>query len=518
MTFDLTKLTRDDLLAIDKILSEDRLMDFVRVMWRYVEPGREFVEGWVADAIAEHLEAVTAGQIDRLIINVPPGSMKSMLTGVFWPAWEWGPKSLPSMRYLCASYSQKLTIRDNVRFQQVVGSPIYRRLWGNKFRESATDANKEKFANSRTGWKLATSVGGVGTGERGDRVILDDPNNVLEAESDAVRGTTNQWLTEVMPTRVNDLAKSAIICIQQRTHEEDATGTLLSTGDDWVHLMIPMRYDPGRHCVTAIGWEDPREEEGEIAWPERFPPDKLDGLESQMGAYAVAGQHQQAPAPRGGALFKRDWWQQYGPDDPIKAGMKFPRFDFVLASLDTAYTEKEENDYSALAVLGVWHDVDTDAPAVMLVRAWRERLALNDLVERVAGTCNRYKIDGLLVENKAAGIPVVQELRRLYSREEWGIHMTDPSRKGDKVARAHSITHLFEEGMVHAPNTDWAQMVQDEMAVFPRGSHDDLTDAMVQGLRWLRAQGLMQRRVEVRAEEQNELMRPVKAPAKLYPV
>ena len=198
----------------------------------------------------------------------------------------------------------------------------------------------------------------------GARIILaancDDPNNVNDTESKLIRDNTNRWISEVLPTRLNDMDKSAIILIQQRTHQEDATGTLLDPklgGDAWTYLMIPMEFDPEWVCgETAIGWTDPRTERGEFYWPERYTPESVVGLKLRLGDYAWAGQMQQHPEPRGGAIIKRDWWKLYGkPDeDPTAVNLRFPPFEYVVASLDSGLTDKDNNDPSAFVVLGVW--------------------------------------------------------------------------------------------------------------------------------------------------------------------
>src|SRR5258705_6074930 len=322
---------------------EKSLISFVDYVWPVVEPAIPFVKGWAISAIAEHLEAVTHGEIKRLLINVPPGFSKSLLTDVFWPAWEWGPQNKPWYRYVCAAYSNHLTERDNMRCRNVVMSDRYQRLWAPRFKISNDQFTKVKFANDQTGWKLATSVGGIGVGERGDRFIIDDANNTMMMESEAIRANVNMWFTEVVPDRLNNPSKSAIVVIQQRLHEEDVSGVAISRELGYTHLMIPMRYEPTRHCVTVLGknhvgediqWEDPRVEENELAWPERFPDEVCDQLEHAKGPYAWAGQYQQTPEPRGGAIIKRDWWQLWEEKS-------YPRVEFILASLDSAYTEKE---------------------------------------------------------------------------------------------------------------------------------------------------------------------------------
>ena len=176
------KATKRILQLREKERCEETLLEFVKYMWPVVEPATPFKIGWVLEAIAEHLEAVTYGHIRRLLINVPPGFTKSLMTDVFWPAWEWGPQNLPHLRYVCAAYGQHLTERDNMRCRNVVINDRYQRNWGDRYQISNAQFTKVKFENTATGWKLATSVSGIGTGERGDRIIVDDPNNVKDAE------------------------------------------------------------------------------------------------------------------------------------------------------------------------------------------------------------------------------------------------------------------------------------------------------------------------------------------------
>lgn len=275
---------------LDKADAEDSLLDFIRLMWPILEPGREFVEGWAVRAICEHLEAVTNGQIRRLLINVPPGCTKSLTTSAFFPAWEWGPRNLPATRYVCASYAQDLTVRDNRRCRALVSSPLYQSLWGDRFSLTDDQNAKVRFDTDKTGFKIATSVGGVGTGERGDRFIVDDPHNVKDAESDLKRNGALQWFSEVVPTRVNE-ESSAIIVIMQRVHEDDVSGQIIANDLGYEHLMLPMEFEPKRKCFTSIGFEDPRTEEGELLWPERFSREFLEkdlkpGLRAWGGEYA----------------------------------------------------------------------------------------------------------------------------------------------------------------------------------------------------------------------------------------
>lgn len=515
----------------EKVLArkcETSLIDYASYVWPIVEPSIPFVKGWVLEAISEHLEAVSYGHIKRLLINVPPGFTKSLMTDVFWPSWEWGPLNRPSLRYVCASYSNHLTIRDNMRCRNIVVSERYQRLWGNRFGIDRAQFDKVKFGNNKTGWKLATSIGGVGVGERGDRFIIDDANNTMEMESETTRYTTNMWFTEVVPDRLNNQKDSAIVVIQQRLHEEDVSGVAISRNMGYTHLMVPMEYDIKRHCVTVLGvdelgdevkWEDPRSIDGEIAWPERFPPETILQLKNDKGPYAWSGQYLQSPAPRGGAILKDEFWQLWESD-------KYPSFEFILASLDTAYTEKQENDPSALTIWGLFRDPNKN-PKLMLIHAWQERMALNDLVVKVIDSCTvdsrvvshpRFPVDRLLIESKAAGISVAQELSRLIGfTGQFGVELVNPQKQGDKVARVHAIQHLFSEGMVYAPDKEWADMVIQQAAVFPRGSHDDLVDSLSMAMRYMRDVGLLLRRDEHSLYETSKLEFKGRT-APLYPV
>lgn len=477
------------------------------------------VDGQPLEALCAHLEAVTYGHINRLLINVPPGFMKSLVTDVFWPAWEWGPMGLAHHRYVTFSYAASLTLRDNGRFRDLIISPEYRELWGSQF--VPRKIGEEKITNDKTGWKLASSVGGVGTGERGDRVILDDPHNVKEAESELVRNETVRWFRESLSNRLNNQETSAIVVIMQRVHETDVSGTILSLDMGYVHLMIPMEYDPSRHCRTSIGWSDWRTEAGELAWPDRFPARVVAGMQRDIGPYAYAGQYQQYPTPRGGGIFKREWWQLWEPADG-----KFPTCEYIIASLDSAFTEKEENDPSGFTVWGVFRDT-VGNPKVILMHAWRKHLQMHGpyvarlpgetneaykkrtqpkwgLCEWVADSCRRFKADRLLIEAKASGITASQEMQRLYGNESWSVQLENV--KGDKVSRAHAVVSVFSQGIIYAPDRTWAEMVREEMEVFPKGRFKDLTDSATQAIKHLRENGLIQRPDE-RAYELDEAAR-----------
>lgn len=497
---------------LDKADCEESLLAFTRRHWDVLEPATPFVGGWAVEAICEHLEAVTSGDITRLLINVPPGFSKSMLTNVFWPAWEWGPKRRAYERYLTFSYAAQLTERDNRRFRELIQSPDYVRLWGDRF--ALEKKGEELVSTNKTGWKIASSVKGVSTGERGSRVLFDDPHNVKQAESDPVREETVRWFREGMSNRLNDMEKSAIAIIMQRVHENDVSGAAIEMGD-YEHLMIPMEWD-GRRYHTSIGWTDPREDDGELAWEERFSAKVVARLKATLGPYGYAGQYQQAPTPRGGGIFRRDWWQLWGnPDDPDDPQFKkFPACEYIIASLDCAYTEKTENDYSALTIWGAFRDRN-DMPKAILMNAWRDRLTIHELVEKVTATCKKFRVDKLLIEAKASGISVFQEIRRLHSHEGFGVQLVDP-KGGDKIARAYACQAFFSDEMIFAPDREWSDMVITEMASFPRAPHDDLVDSCTMALKHFRDAGLLIHGAEMATDLADELAhKPNNRP--LYP-
>jgi predicted phage terminase large subunit-like protein len=313
--------------------------------------------------------------------------------------------------------------------------------------------------------------------------------------------------------------------------------------------MLPMMLDKTRVYPTKLGIVDPREAEGELLFPARFPQEVVDRDTKVMGPYATAGQFQQEPTPRGGGVIKGQWWETWM--DP-----GYPAFDYIIASIDTAYTAKTENDPSAMTVWGVFSGDITNStadnyvnsrgkmrntadeasrfdegvrirdmldhnpesvPKVFLMGAWQDHLELSKLVEKVAATCRKFKVDKLLVEAKASGLSVAQEIRRLYGAEEFAVQLINPGSL-DKLARVYSIQHLFSEGMIFAPDRAWADMVIRQCEVFPKGKHDDLVDTVSMALRHLRETGLLVRAPERMAEIDAGRRHIGAAPAPLYPI
>lgn len=532
------------LAELDRVDCEESLYKFLRAGWKNIDPA-PWRDSWAVEAISEHLQAVVDGDIKRLCINLPPRFGKSSMVSVALPAWcwaqperRWGPTSGPGVQFLHASYAEKLSLRDSVKCRRLIQSPWFQQHWGGRFHLSSDQNVKHRFSNDRGGERLITSIGGTATGEGAQIFCIDDPNAANEAFSEATIQTTLDWWDQTASTRLNDPKTGAYIVIQQRLAEDDLTGHILSKDrGEWTHLMLPMEYEADRAVVTSIGWSDPRTEEGELLCPDRFGEEEVDALKRALGPYGAAGQLQQRPTVKGGGVILRSWWQLWEAE-------AFPPMDYIVASLDTAYTTKTMNDASALTIWGVFttdpvaiasrminaegrpeylpRTYVEQAPKVMLMHAWSERLELHELVTKVADSCRRRGgfpgVDKLIIENKAAGISVAQELRRLYSHENFAVQLFDPKSQ-DKLSRLYSIQHLFAEGMIYAPpeTRAWVDMVITQVEGFPTAKHDDIVDTVSQALRHLRDLGLLVRAPERLAEIDEMRQYAGKPPGALYP-
>lgn len=453
------KLAGVDRAAIDRELCARSLAEFAQQAWHVLEPGTELRWGWALDAICDHLEAVTAGDIRRLLMNVPPGSMKSLLTSVIWPAWEWGPKGRPQTRILGTAHAQHIAIRDSLKCRRLITSQWYQIRWPIVL---TGDQNaKSKFENDKTGFREAMAFTGM-TGARGDRVILDDPHSVDDANSDAKRAADIVTFREALPSRVNN-DKSAIVIIMQRLHEGDISAAASELG--YAHLCIPMRYEPGRNAVTSIGWKDPRATEGELMFPERFPEEQVADLERTLGSYATAGQLQQRPTPRGGGILKVAWFRYY---------LSEPEIEWCNIYADTAQKTGQENDYSVMAL---WGRTKTGQAILMdqIRGKWEapELLAIARAFWSKAKDKHGAKCRALKVEDKVSGTGLIQTLRRE------GIPVTAIQRNRDKLARGMDAAPFIESGNVLLPEVaEWLSDFLAEAEAFPGGQHDDQMDPM----------------------------------------
>lgn len=441
---------------LDRAIAAQSFAGFVRAAWHILEPSSELKWGWSLDAICAHLEAVSRGEIKRLLINVPPGCMKSLLTGVLWPAWEWGPQGRPGLRYLGTAHKQDLGVRDNLKCRRLIQSDWYQARWPLKL---TSDQNaKTKFENEYTGFREAMAFTSM-TGSRGDRVLLDDPLSVDHANSDADLKAAELTFTEALPTRVNN-DESAIVVIMQRLNEKDTSGIIIKRELGYVHLCLPMRYEAERKCSTVIGFQDPRTVDGELLFPERFPEETVASLEKTMGSYASAGQLQQRPAPREGGMFKKSWFNVVRA---VPAGTKFVR------GWDLAATEGA-GDWTAGVKIG-----QQENGRFVIVNVTRDRLGPAGVEKLLVNTASQdgynCKISIPQDPGQAGKAQTSYHVQKLA-----GYQVKFSTETGDKETRAGPLAAQAEAGNVDVLEGEWNEAFFDELTVFPNGANDDQVD------------------------------------------
>ncbi len=456
-----------------KYYSPLTLVEFITEYWDIVEPSKLFIFNWHIEVLAEHLEAISHGQIRKLLINIPPGHMKSLIVGVFWPLWEWGEIN-GSCRGLFSSYGASLALRDSKKALQIVKSPKYQSRYPH-IRLDVAERGAKKFSNTLTGFRQATSVGGEGTGARADRIVVDDPHKVLSVDSEKKRLAVLDWWSTEMATRGSD-KKAAHVIIMQRVHHDDLSAWAIA--NDYEHLFLPGEYDKTRQCRTSLGYPDVRTEPGELLWPEMFPQETLASLKKQLGSYAYAAQVQQSPTPKEGGILKTSWWEFY-TQAPIT------EFQRLVWSWDTAFKSGQENDWSVGILIG---KTKTDYYLLDLKRCKYDYPSLRRLiVETYNLTKERLKNKGYrrgitaLIEDKASGISLIQDLRKNTS-----IPIKPQKVDRDKVSRVNAIAPIIECGRVYLPGkSSWVDELLLESSRFPKAPHDDQIDALSQGLLYL---------------------------------
>lgn len=473
--------------------AQKSLMEFTRQSFHIIEPGQDFCENWHLDVIAEHLEAVTSGDIRNLVINIPPGCMKSILTSVAWPAWEWAND--PSIRWLSASYGVELAIRDAIKTRDIITSEWYQERWAEVAIKPGED-QKTKYALTGGGWRLATSVGGRATGEHPDRKIVDDPHNAKQAESDAERKEALTWFDRTLSTRGQSRGASTVV-VMQRLHEKDVTGHILADLTGYTHLNIPMEYD-GVPRKTFLGAYDPRKKKGELLWPEMFNEDSVTELKQLLGEYGTAGQLQQSPNPVGGGMIKTEHFRLWPANKPL------PALEFIIQSYDTAFTEKTTGDPTGCEVWGVF--THENCHNVLLLDCWDEHLSYPELRKRVLKDWSQEyggiskdtpfarakRADRMIVEQKASGQSLIQDLR--LARVP--VIAYNPG-NADKISRAHQASPTLELGLCwlleskHNPGqpVSWAVPFKEQLTKFPVAEHDEYVDCWSQVIIYLKNEG-----------------------------
>lgn len=506
-----------------KSRSEQSFLDFVELMWPAVDPGQPFVRGNVQEAIGRHLEAVTDGRIKNLLANVPPGSTKTYLVNVFWPAWEWGPRNRPDLRYMAWSYSPELALKANDDCRKIIKHPVYQRFWGDRFKllVGKSDA-KGYYENDKGGWRRSSSIKGAATGFRADRLIWDDPHNVRDADSAAALRDATRWFARTLPTRVrnvsgevkvkvpfwvrdvhNDLPPdpddkrevkaSATVGIMQRVHLHDISGIILKNPAlGYEILLIEMRYKGADHPArkldtwpgSSIGYQDWRTEYGQLADPIRFPEDEVARLEAAMisdggGSDAVAAQLDQWPMQLSGSWFKMEWLPIIEPSDVPKdvpngkrgwdfgGGGKSRKSDPTACARVARGTAGERKFY-------IWHTA-----------AKRGTPGDQEQFIRQTHLDDPRDVDWSLPEDPGTGKNYADYIKRQCSV---GRYVTSSPEQKDKVTRAKPVSGQAQLGQVVIVRHPGCEIARQELVDFPYGDHDDIVDAISRAFAALVAQ------------------------------
>ena len=431
---------------------------FVREAWKILEPENPLVWNWHLDVLCEHLEAISLGRLTpRLIVNIPPGSSKSMIVSVMWQAWEWGPLGRRATRFLTTSFELENVKRDTRKTRDLIMSEWYQSLW----QDVALIRTAElSFANKSTGTREGVPFHSI-MGKRGDKLVVDDPHSLKGAESEADRGKAVRLFLEGGLNRLNNQTLSAIVIVMQRVHELDLTGALLAKDIGFIHLCLPMEFEVDNACITPLGRADRRTYDGELLDPVRFPAEAVEKLR-KASAYAWAGQYQQRPAPREGGLFKRRW------------------FSIVPAALANARRCRSW-DLAASSQKGDW-------TVGARVSRSPDGFFYVEHVERFRGSAHevenailRYADD----DGRAVSIRLPQDpgqagkgqaeylIRRLA-----GFNVFAERETGKKEVRASPLAAQCEAGNVKLVAGAWNDAFLEELENFPNGAHDDQVDAV----------------------------------------
>lgn len=451
-------------------LARRSLAEFVRQAWPILEPGKVLIWNWHITAVCDHVQALLQGNLGKrnLLINVPPGSMKSTIVSVCAPAWRWLED--PAWRGIFASGSDSVTLRDSIKCRDILESTWYRKMftpdWG-----FAKDQNaKGHYKNTRQGFRMATTSGAKITGDRADGLFVDDPLDAQDAYSKASRDQVLTWWDQAFANRVNDAQTGTRCVIMQRLHEEDLAGHVLAQEPDkWDVLVIPQEWDESQRRTTSLGWTDPRTVEGELMFPARFPEETLVSERIRLGGSGYAGQHQQRPTSKEGEIFKRGFVQFYDPSLPL------PAFKRLVMSWDTAFKEKQQNDPSCGLLGG-----ETDR-GIYLLDHVLDRMSYPALKEKAKAWAASQTISALLIEDKASGQSLIQELR-----QETSLPVVAVKVDTDKVSRAWVIIPTWEARRIFLPmGAPWVDAFLEELYSFPKAAHDDQVDAFTQLVSYL---------------------------------
>ena len=439
--------------------AQDDFLSFVKVTWP------AFIEGGHHKIMADAFNRIASGELKRLIINMPPRHTKSEFASHLFPAWYLG--KYPDRKVIQTAHTAELAVGFGRKVRNLVGSEDYQKIFPDV--SLSIDSKAAGRWNTNLGGEyFAIGVGGAVTGKGADILIVDDPHSEQEAAMNdpSVYDKTYEWYTSGPRQRLQP--GGAICLVMTRWSKKDLTGSIIKASierggaDEWEVIEFPAILPSGN-----------------AVWPEFWPIEQLEALKAELPLSKWSAQYQQDPSSEEGAIIKREWWREWEQKDP-------PQCDFVIQSWDTAFLAKETADYSACTTWGVFTNNDGEAN-IILLDALQERLEFPNLKIRAYQMYKEYDPDAFIVEAKAAGTPLIFELRQM------GIPVGEytPSRGHDKIARVNAVSDLFSSGHVWAPKTRWAELVIEEFASFPLGDHDDLVDSSTQALLRFRRGGFI---------------------------
>lgn len=500
--------------------AEESLYEFAKQAWSTFDSA-PFVDGWHIRAICEHLEAVTNGDIKNLLINMPPRCMKTALVSVIWPAWIW-IKS-PGEQFFYIMSSQDIVDKASDDSKTLITSNWYQSKWGHKVKLSKNQNSKERWKNTANGFRVSCTILGKIVGKGGNYLVLDDPNNTRESDNDRKR-IGEIWRSSIF-NRVNDLKNAKRVVNMQRTHQIDLSGIILESEaiKDWTHLMLPMEFERDRRSTTVplkstngAPWTDPRVVEKELLWPDKISRPLLQEIYRQIEyPYVIAGQYQQRPAPDEGGIIKKAWFKSWNHN-------VLPEIDHTIQSWDTAFSSGKDSKnaqsvaYSVCTTWGLFKN-EHGTYNIILLGIWRNKVDFPELLDAAIKLTTDYRDDGsrevknrqrgsanrpdtILIESRATGAPLMQELRRV------GIACTpyNPSSANEgsaasaKERRVQLVSHLIKDGRVYLRSDDRGrfdektQAFVDECATFPNSAYKDQVDTLTQVLDYLRRTGWLE--------------------------
>lgn len=450
---------------LHKTLLSNNLSSFIRRSFNSINPGIDYMHNWHIDLMAELMEQITENNLKRVIINIPPRYLKSICVSVAWPAWLLGND--PTRRIIVASYAQNLSTKHSQDCRLLMNCNWYNNLFPNA-RISDGENQKEKFVTTQRGFRFATSVHGSVTGEGGDFIIVDDPHNPIDIMNDKTREGTINWFEQVLTSRLNDKKKGVIVLVMQRLHDNDLAGHLLSKPNSpWVSLSLPaISEDSTYYHLENYHMQ---RNEGNALHDSRENLQDLDMVKNELGSYTFAAQYQQNPLKVNRGYVKSDWLQYYNtPPDNHK---------HIIQSWDTAIKTGGNNDFSVGTCWAVTND------GYYLLDIIRAKLEFPALKQAIVEFANKWQVDTVLIEDKASGQSLLQELRQTCN-----IPLVAIMPKLDKLSRFMQILPLFEAGRIHLPtNTHWLDDYAKELQDFPHVKHDDQIDSTSQFLNWYKS-------------------------------